>query len=300
MARIDIKHLEAFVHVADQSSFRGAAATLNTTQPNISARIAALETRIGQKLMDRDAGSVRLTPAGILLLAKARGVIDALDDFMVTAGAQGLFEDTLRLGVTEMIAHSWIGTYLSALRDRFPNVRVDLTVDLSTTLSDALFDRSLDLALQNGPFNRQTSGGIELGGYPHVWVASGALGIGRDALSASDMMRHPIITHARRTQSFQQIEKHLAGERQARLVPSTSLSTCLRMTVEGLGIACLPHAMVAEDIEMGRLMRLRYPWVPDDLVFMARFHAESASYFLHQAACLAREIAIGEDTSGSD
>ena len=290
MARIDIKQLEAFVHVADQSSFRRAAATLNTTQPNISARIAALESRIGQKLMDRDAGSVRLTPAGTLLLGRARGVIDALDDFMVMAGAQGLFEDTLRLGVTEIIAHSWIGTYLSALRGQFPNVTVDLTVDFSTTLSDALFDRSIDLALQSGPFNRQTSGNIDLGGYPHVWVASSNLRIEQQTLTLKSLTRHPIITHARQTLAFKQIEKHLAGERHARLVPSTSLSACLRMTVEGLGIACLPHAMVADDIEAGRLGCLRYPWVPDDLSFKARFHVEKAPHVIRKAAELAGEI----------
>lgn len=292
MTRIDIKQLEAFVHVADQSSFRRAATALNTTQPNISARIAALEARLDQKLMDRDAGSVRLTPMGKLLLGKARGVIDALDDFVVTAGAHGLFEDTLRLGVTEMIAHSWLGAYLSALRDRFPNVRIDLTVDLSATLSDALFDRSLDLALQSGPFNRKTSGSIDLGGYPHVWVASSALHIGRRGLDIEHLTRHPIITHARQTLPFRQLEKHFAGQRHARLVPSTSLSACLRMTVEGLGIACLPHVMVADDLEDGRLVNLTYDWVPDDLSFMARFHAERAPHVIAWAAELAREVSV--------
>ncbi len=290
MARIDIKQLEAFIHVADQLSFRRAATALNTTQPNISARIAALETRLDRKLMDRDAGSVRLTPAGVLLLGKARGVIDALDDFMVTAGAQGLFEDTLRLGVTEMIAHSWIGIYLSALQDRFPNITIDLTVDFSTTLSDALFDRSIDLALQNGPFDRPTSGNIDLGGYPHIWVASGALGIGQRPLTLKALTRYSIITHARQTLAFRQLEKHLADEPRTRFVPSTSLSACLRMAVEGLGIACLPHAMVADDIEAGRLETLRYPWTPDDLSFKARFHAEKAPHVIQQAAELAGEI----------
>ncbi|MHC4782921.1 MAG: helix-turn-helix domain-containing protein [Planctomycetota bacterium] len=36
-----MKHLEAFVWVADLGSFRKAADRLNTTQPNISSRIAA-------------------------------------------------------------------------------------------------------------------------------------------------------------------------------------------------------------------------------------------------------------------
>jgi DNA-binding transcriptional LysR family regulator len=59
-----LKHVEAFVTVADLGSFRRAAARPNTTQPNTSNRIAQLESRLGQSLLERDAGSVRLTPAG--------------------------------------------------------------------------------------------------------------------------------------------------------------------------------------------------------------------------------------------
>ena len=51
MARINIKQLEAFVQVADLGSFRGAAAVLKTTQPNISARITRLEEQLGQALI---------------------------------------------------------------------------------------------------------------------------------------------------------------------------------------------------------------------------------------------------------
>jgi len=291
VARINIKQLEAFVQVADQSSFRGAASALNTTQPNISARISGLEAQIGQKLMERDAGSVRLTPAGTLLLRKARTALDAMDDFLVTASAPGLFEGTVRLGVTEMIAHSWLGDYLSALRDEFPNVMADLTVDLSSNLSDALFNHSIDLALQSGPFNRLTSGSINLGKYPLVWVASPDLGVAQHLLTKETLTCYPIVTHARQTLPFQQLEEHFSNERHVRLVPSTSLSACLRITIQGLGIACLPYAMVKEDVENGRLVRLKYIWVPDDLSFAARFHAESAPYHLRQAAKIAEEVA---------
>ncbi len=291
MARISIKQLEAFVQVADQSSFRGAAAVLNTTQPNISARIAGLETQIGQKLMERDAGSVRLTPVGVILLAKARSVLGALDAFITAADASSLFEGTIRLGVSEMVAHSWLGTYLTALRERFPSVRTDLTVDLSANLSDALFDRTIDLAFQSGPFSRHVSGEIALGSYPMVWVASPDLGVSGRALTLKSLTQYPILTHARQTLPFQQLEKHVARERDVHLVPSTNLAACMRMTLEGLGVACLPHAMVTNEIKRGHLIQLRYLWVPDDLSFAARFHAEKAPYHLWQAAELANKIA---------
>lgn len=290
MSRINVKQLEAFVQVADQASFRGAAASLNTTQPNISARISALEDHIGRRLMDRDAGSVRLTHDGQHLLGKARNVLDALDDFMVSANAPGLFEGTLRLGVTEMIVHSWLGPYLSELRRKFPKVHVDLTVDLSSNLSDALFGNALDLALQSGPFSRRTTGWVELGSYPMVWVASPSLGLGSGVLSLQDLIANPILTHARQTLPFQQLEKHVAGQRNVHLVPSTNFSACLRMTVEGLGVACLPLAMVEDDLRAQRLTRLRYLWVPDDLSFVARYHGDRASHQIRAAADIAREI----------
>jgi len=59
-----LKQLEALVWVADLGSFRKAAQQLNTTQPNISSRIAGLENTLGVVLMQRDAGSVRITVKG--------------------------------------------------------------------------------------------------------------------------------------------------------------------------------------------------------------------------------------------
>ena len=63
--------------MADLGSFRKAADRLNTTQPNISARIAALESALDLSLMHRDAGSVRLTEKGSELLLLTRDILRA-------------------------------------------------------------------------------------------------------------------------------------------------------------------------------------------------------------------------------
>ena len=83
----NLKHLEAFVWVADLGSFRKAADRLNTTQPNISARIAALETALDVSLMHRDAGSVRLTQTGQTLLICARDVLKSTERLPRLRGA---------------------------------------------------------------------------------------------------------------------------------------------------------------------------------------------------------------------
>jgi len=292
MATITLKQLDAFVQVADLGSFRRAAERLNTTQPNISARIAGLERQLGVSLMERDAGSVRLTPMGETLLAQARRVLRETDAFVAAAGDTTLIEGRLRLGVTEMIVHSWLGDFLKAVKSAFPNVLVDLTVDLSINLSAALFNRSIDLALQSGPFDRKTSGMIFLGSYPMVWIAAPQLGLHKGPLALDEIIAHTVLTHARGTLPFQQIAAHFAqaGVRSARLVPSTNMAACLQMTLDGLGIACLPASMVRRELATGVLQRLDYPWSPDELSFSARFDPETTAAYVGQAAGIAARI----------
>lgn len=291
--KINFKQLEAFVAVAELSSFRRAAEKLDTTQPNISSRISGLEERLGIKLLERDSASVHLTPTGDALLPRARHVLQSMDAFIAAAGKEHLFEGRLRLGVTEMVVHSWLSEFLSSFKHRFANIDVELTVDLSSNLSTALNNRSIDLALQSGPFAFETSGFIELGEFPLIWVCAPQLHIDDSPLSLASLVKHSVLTHARGTLPFEQLQKHLAqSKEQVRLVPSTHLAACLQLTREGIGIACLPDVMVRSELNAGTLVRLNYSWTPDPLVFSARFDAESAAIYVREAADLARATAV--------
>ena len=290
---ISLKHLEAFVAVADQLSFRRAAERLNTTQPNISARIAALEARLGVVLMERDAGSVRLTPKGETLLTHARRVIGEVDGMIAAAADNSLYEGVIRLGVTEMIAQSWLGDFLKALKAEFPNLIVELTVDFSVNISAGLFSRSLDLAFQSGPFDRPASGALPLSEYPMIWAASPGLGVPDRELTLDDLTRHPLLISARGTEPFIELTRHLAerGAPRARTAPSTSLSAVRQMAVDGLGLACLPEEMAAAALAKGALREVDYPWRPRPLRFSARWDEDRAPSFIRRVAEIASDIA---------
>ncbi len=286
---VTLKQLETFVWVADLGSFRRAAERMNTTQPNISARVAGLEAALGQRLMQRDAGSVALTPVGEEVLARARIVLRATEDLVLAAGDAGRVEGVLRLGVTEMIALTWLDGFLRRVRAAYPSVQLELTVDRSAVLTDMLAERGLDLTLQSAPFERGTSGVVPLGEYPFVWVAAPALDLPEGPLSLGALTRHAVLTHARGTFPYDQLAGHLAGQARGdvRRITSSNLAVCLRMTAGGMGVACLPEAMVTGAVAQGRLRRLAYDWVPDPLRFAARFDAERAAGFVRQAAGLA-------------
>lgn len=270
---------------------------LGTTQPNISTRIAALEERLGVTLMERDAGSVRLTPKGAEMLGKAREVLRAFEAFVAAVDDGALFEGVIRLGVTEMIAHSWLHEFLQSLKQIYPHVIVELSVDLSVNLTRMLFDHSIDLAFQSGPLGpRNTSGEVELDEYAFAWVAAPSLGIDAARPQLSDLIAFPLLIQARGTLPYQQLADHIAEHdaRDARLSPSTSMSAGLQMAIEGLGVACMPKAMVAENISSGELVQVNYGWTPEPLKFLARYHEESAAIYVREAAALAARIARPE------
>ncbi len=303
---LNLKQLEAFVWVSDLGSFRRAADRLNTTQPNISARISSLEAALNVSLMDRDAGSVRLTSKGRDLLGYARRVLRATESLLEASDQAALIDGAFRLGVTEMVVHTWLRDFLKLLKDRFPFLSVELTVDLSVNLTNELFTRAIDLAFQSGPFNRQTTGSEDLGTYPLVWVASPSLGIhALDHVSPEDLARHPILTHARDTKPYEEVAAHFGArpDLSARLVPSSNLAAALHMTVDGLGIATLPVAMVTNELATGELIRIKYDWAPENLHFLARYDAEKSPLFVAKAAELARETAsafISKSTPSHD
>lgn len=288
---LTLKQLEALVWVADLGSFRKAAAHLGTTQPNISARIAALEATLGFNLMRRDAGSVRMTPRGLEVLEQARKTLRAAEAVLDVAARPDLATDRLRLGVTELIAATWLRDFLARLRQAHPRVTVELTVDLSRNLDAELAGNALDLALQNAPFASPATGEIALGSYGYIWVAAPALAEEVGTARAVADLSPPILTHARHTSAFLELEAHIGHRSSARLTPSSSLTSVILMAVNGMGVAMVPRAMVAGHLSEGALVGLALDWHPGPLEFSARFDADRASGVVRKAAELAARVA---------
>jgi DNA-binding transcriptional LysR family regulator len=293
-SRITLKQLEAFVLVVDTGTFRKAAAMLGTTQPNISARISALETTLGVVLMQRDAGSVRLTETGAKLVAAARNVIWSGEAFLEAAQRRDLIRERLRLGVTELIACTWLHTFLRTFREIYPAVTVELQVDLSREIDHSLADGQLDLAIQTAPFVTQTADMLAVGTYRYVWAATPTMveAIGA-APAMADLFAQSILTHARHTKAARELAAFAdaQGFSKDQIVHSNSLVSCLPMAVDGMGIAVLPRQIVTEAVAEGRLIVLSCDWTPTPLDVFARYDGNRVPYFVRHAATLAAEIA---------
>lgn len=105
---IELRHLRAFLAIAEEGSVTRAASRLRLTQPVVSRTLAALEKHLGARLVDRSTHHLALTAEGVLFRDKAAAAVCAFDE-AVDAGR--LRHWPLRLG------HAWsaFGRYTTPL-----------------------------------------------------------------------------------------------------------------------------------------------------------------------------------------
>ncbi len=148
MARseIDIKQLRAFVSVASEQSFTGAAKTLRCTQGTISSRIRTLEDQLGVRLFDRARFNIRLTPAGNDLFGGAKALLERHDQLFTRAQSKKI-SGTVRLGMAEGFGTPIVSRLLRRIRTNYAALQINLYCDLSCTLQRMAEAGDLDLAL---------------------------------------------------------------------------------------------------------------------------------------------------------
>ena len=130
MRRGDLADLAAFVAIADNLSFRAAAAHLGVTPSALSHAMRQLEEHIGVRLLHRTTRSVSVTDAGLRLLERLRPGIN-----QIASALEDLNEERQRpfgrlkisagtIAAAAVIVPVW-GRFLST----YPDVHLELRVD---------------------------------------------------------------------------------------------------------------------------------------------------------------------------
>ncbi|RVT85285.1 LysR family transcriptional regulator [Rhodobacteraceae bacterium CCMM004] len=294
--RYNLKQVEALVCVVDMGSFRRAAAVLGTTQPNVSARIAALEETLGLRLLHRDQAGVRPTERGAALLPAARQVLWAAEALLETAGRTDLIDERLRLGVTELIACTWLHPFLRAFREVYPAVSVELRVDLAAEIDAARTAGEIDLALMNAAGAEAGPGTVPLGSSPYGWTAAPEVAAGIAGAGLAALLRGPVIAHARRSAAARDLARAAAraGLSTAGVVHCSSLAAARQMAVDGMGAALLPTALTRAAEAAGQLVAVPCTWLPGPLDFVAAFDVGRAARHVRAAADCAASLSRGD------
>src|SRR3954466_7370864 len=141
------KQLETFAAIVRLGSFAAAAARLNATQSTVSARIQELEQSLGVVLFDRTQRRAHLTAKGRELISYAQAAMNLFSEIEHQVGNPEALSGTVRVGVAEMVAISWLADFVSTLHKGFPNLKLEFDVNLTADLLSKLNDGELDIAL---------------------------------------------------------------------------------------------------------------------------------------------------------
>lgn len=289
---MNFRSLETFVWISRLGSFRAAAQRLYTSQPSVSARIAGLEDELGVELFERIGRRVVLTAKGRELLTYAEKLLHLHGEMLqVVARAENL-QGSIRLGVAETIAYTWLPRLVERVSEAYPAINLELDIDISVNLADKLSNHDIDIAFLMGKVHQPGIVNQELCRYSLVWVASPRLAIPAGPVAVSELAMWPIITYPRRSEPYAVIRSLVDPmNHSTRIHSSSSLSTIIRMAVDGIGVSALPREIVTRELANGSLREFSVETALPDLAFNAAYGTAPGANVVRAVAELSLQIA---------
>jgi len=259
-AQINFKLLYVFIAVAEHSSFRIAAETLNKSESAVSLQIRQLEEQLGVPLFHRTTRRVRLTREGETLLSATQRSISELNIGMQKLqNAADLSSGTLSIACAPTVAAARLPLALSEFKAQYPGISVRLREIPGLELFNAIRDLTVDFAIGA---RVEDLGGVEFEPMiedPICCFADAKYEMA-DAVSLEEVAKHPIILNASTTILRAALEKHFtaAGLSLQPAFEVLHVHTMVALAEAGLGVAILPKVALSHHLpsklEMSRIM----------------------------------------------
>lgn len=260
-----IEDLALFCRIVELGSLRAAAAERGVDASGVTRRLAALEDRVGARLVTRSRVRSTATEAGQryyrevkALLEQLQSVEDEIAD--IATVPRGL----LRVAAPSVFGARHVGPWLHALQQEAPDLAIELV--LSDRALD-LVEHGIDLAVRIGALADSSLTALRLGTMLTGIVAAPAylarVGIPR---APRDLERHPFVLHAGELQGAT-LQLSGPGGRRARVsCPSRftagSILAVHEAVVAGAGMNAGPLWLYADAIARGELVRVLPRWSP--------------------------------------
>jgi DNA-binding transcriptional LysR family regulator len=295
--KIDTLGVQAFVAIADTSSFVGAADALHVTQTAITQRLRKLEDFLGVTLIERTTRSMTLTEIGRDFLPQARRLLGELSDALAEIRETGVTRrGDVAIACVPTVGVQYLPRVLQAYSARHPHNRIRILDHASSAVARAVLRREVEF-------------GINIGGEHHPELISVPLTVDRFVLICRD--DHALA--ARRRIGWRQLQPYpliFAGEVSGnRALLDVALeathialrsfyevqrsSTAVGLVAEGVGAAVVPRLAIQKGAyPTVRVVELTHPVVSRTLVLVKRHAAHlspaaQALYdmLLEQASC---------------
>jgi DNA-binding transcriptional LysR family regulator len=255
--------IELFVQVAETGSMSRAAEALNLSNASASRHLAALEERLGVRLVERNTRRLYLTETGQEFFQRAKGILGDLRDAESTVNAAALNPTgVLRVTSSLSFAMHHIAPLLREFTDRYPNVTVH--VEAANRYLD-IIDNNIDVAVRTREYEPDSNITIRrLGETRRILAASpGYLARHGFPRTLDDLQKHKLLiyVHAnnpnelRFTRGTEQRSVSVHG-----LLETNDGQIVRAAALDGMGILVQPSYIIYDDIVAGRLVPVLDDW----------------------------------------
>jgi len=250
---MELHNIEAFVKVAERSSFSGAAEVLHLTQPAVSKRVAALEQTLSVKLFDRVGRRIILTEAGKTILTKCQLILNTVDDTQKTIhNLSGHVAGTLSIGTSHHIGLHHLPPVLRQYVRLHPKVEMDIHFLSSEQVCEMVKNGDIELGIITLP-NEALENLLakELWHDPMQFVVSADHSLAqRKRCDLSHLTNVKAILPEKGTYTHSIIEKEFrqSGYELKSMFATNYLQTIKMMVSVGLGWSVLPVTLIDKEL----------------------------------------------------
>lgn len=260
-----VTSLLLYIRVVETGSFSKASADLGLAQPTATKHVAALEQRLGARLLHRSTRGVTPTEVGSAYYDKCKLIARQLEEAdNLAALMQQRMQGTLRISSSVAFGRRVMTPLALQFMRQHPELQLDLSFDDRYV---NLVEQGIDLAIRMGRLADSSLGARYLGVNPWVVVASPVYLKQRGTpATPAELATHDALVYS----SVQGDDRwHFSGggsERKALQVPvkgplrSNNLSALLAAARAGLGIAALPWYVAHDSVRDKQLTPVLAAW----------------------------------------
>jgi DNA-binding transcriptional LysR family regulator len=256
--------MEAFVAVAENNGFAPAARKLGLSTSAITRHVAALEERLGVRLLNRTTRAVSLTDSGLRFLERSRRILVDLEEAEQMAESErGEPLGRLVVSAPQVFGRLHVAPLICKLMKRHPKITAELL--LSDRMANLVED-SIDVAVRIGHLADSSDIARKVGAVRRVLVASpGYLAETGVPVSPAALRQHQLISFTGLTPADRwRFWKN--GQQQDLLVkPSyatNSAEAALWHATQSGGLTMALSYQVVEHVRQGRLASVMTDYEP--------------------------------------
>lgn len=299
-----IKQMEALYWVSTLGSFEAAADFLNVAQSTVSKRLGELDQNFSTPLLRRTGRRSTLTSQGEEVRQIAEQMLRLNDRLGALAKTSSVPKFRFRLGVTDLIALSWMPELLTRIMERYPTMTFEPEIDLTSTLLEKLAEQKLDYVIcpRVSPDPQFVS--VPLGKIELAWMCSPELIEGIEAPTLADLTDFPLLIQTRG--SVLRPILHGVIDNQTlpfkRTIACNNMAALAHLAGRGMGVTILPQAFFRQMVQDGKLCVVHTEMALPTLEYFATFRNDYYLAFCQEITELCVDLCdfhLSEETYGA-